>query len=159
MLKGLNIVQNVVSLDHFNRLGLRYLDAVFPKEEEKVDQYLSNSIHGINFDAQLNYSLTESVFQTICKPYQNYGTLIARVYRKNSPLEFPPDLLPWGLIMMSRFNISEKIAHAVIDTDHYIEGQFPLELKLIKEQVFSLHSGIRAAFDAVITDHAKSVWS
>ena len=159
LLTGLQIVQQVASLDHINRLGLRYLDAVFPRKEEKVDLYLSNSIHGINIDAHLNYSLTESVFQTICEPYQYNGTLIARVYRKNSRLEFPPDLLPWGLTMMSRFNISETITHAVIDTDHYIEGQFPLNFELIEIQIFSLQSGIRAAFEATITDHAKRVWT
>src|SRR5258708_39427803 len=43
-LKGLSIVHEEVELSYTDRIGLRYLDAVFPKEKENLSEYLEESV-------------------------------------------------------------------------------------------------------------------
>jgi hypothetical protein len=35
----------------------------------------------------------------------------------------------------------------------------PLDLEKMGEQLLSLHAGIRQAFDAIVSAHAKAVWA
>lgn len=158
LLQGLRAVHEVVSLDHLSRLGLRYLDAVIPTEDEQVSQYLADGLQGVAFGAKQRYAMSESVFETETGPLISTGTLVARVYRATSPLGYPPDLAPQGLQTMPRFQINDAIPHAVIDNDHFIEGRMPIDFGYIQEQLSSLHSGIKQVFEATITDYAKETW-
>lgn len=159
LLDGLNIVNKIVELDHINRLGLRYLDAVLPSDSENVNQYLIDQLHGMNFNSkQLDYSYHESVFQTECQPLIATGKLIARIIQLTSILGYPPGLSPHGLVPMVRFALKQPCSHAIIDTDHFVEGKIPLEFKKISQQLFSLHDALKKAFEAITTDHAKNVW-
>lgn len=160
LLDGLKVVHNVVNLKQITRLGLRYLDAVLPLAGEIVDQYLVRGLHGINFNSkQLDYSFHESVFETECQPLINTGKLIARIIQLKSVLGYPPGLSPHGLEPMQRFAINKPCCHAIIDTDHSVEGSVPLEFDKIARQLSSLHDILKKAFTAITTDHAKNVWS
>lgn len=159
LLRGLRAVHEVVSLDHVSRLGLRYLDAVLPGADETVDQYLVGGLHGVRFDARQRYGLTESVFETDTGPLVPKGTLVARVHRMEAPLGYPPDMVPNGLVPMPRFAITDSRSHAIIDTDHFVEGRMALEFALIEEQLAALHGAIKVVFDATIGDHARAVWA
>lgn len=158
LIHGLKTVHKVVSLDHIARLGLRYLDAVIPGEGEQVSQYLSDGLQGISFGAKQRYAMSESVFETETGPIMQSGTLVARVYRATSPLGYPPDLIPHGLQPMPRFQRNDTISHAVIDTDHFIEGRMPIDFEQFTAQLASLHAGIRQSFEATITPYAEEVW-
>lgn len=159
LLRGLKALHKVVELDHVTRLGLRYLDAVLPQSGEEVDQYLADGLHGIRFGATQRYALNEAVFETESGPLLPRGTLVARVHRMVSPLGYPPDMVPNGLVQMSKFEIKDALPHAVIDTDHFVEGRMPLDFDKIGEQLFALHATIKLVFDATITDHARSIWA
>lgn len=158
LVQGLQAVHKVVSLDHLARLGLRYLDAVIPDKGETVSQYLADGLQGVSFGAKQRYAMSESVLETETGPLVASGALVARVYRATSPLGYPPDLAPHGLQPMSRFQINDAISHAVIDTDHFVEGRMSIDFEQINEQLASLHTGIKSAFEAMLTPHAKEVW-
>jgi uncharacterized protein (TIGR04255 family) len=159
LLRGLAAVHEAVSLDHVSRLGLRYLDAVLPCAEETTEQFLQPGLHGINFNATRRHAMTESVFATDTRPLVSNGTLIVRVYRMNAPLGFPPDMLPTGLAVSPKFDAKEPHDHAVIDTDHYVEGRMPVEMDKLNEQLLSLHATIKSVFVATTTNHARGVWA
>ncbi len=161
LLRGLMAVHEAVALNHVSRLGLRYLDALLPKagEGERVEQYLADGLHGIEFGGQPRYALTESIFGTTAQPLVPEGTLVVRIYRMHARLGFPPDMLPRGLVLDPRFDIPEALAHAVIDTDHYVEGQMPIDEGKLGEQLRSLHATIKTAFLATISDHARKAWA
>jgi uncharacterized protein (TIGR04255 family) len=158
LIQGLNAVHEVVTLDHIARLGLRYLDAVLPSKGETVSQYLVEGLNGISFGAKQRYAMSESVFDTETAPLVQSGTLVSRVYRGEGSLGFPPDLIPYGLQTMSRFQIAEEVSHAIIDTDHFVEGTMPVDFDRIKEQLASLHAIIKQSFEATITPFAKEAW-
>lgn len=159
LLRGLKAVHEVVGLDHISRLGLRYLDAVLPQPGHAIDQYLADGLHGVRFGAAQRYALNESVFETESAPLLPKGTLVARVHRMDSPLGYPPDMVPSGLVAMPKFEIKDARLHAVIDTDHFVEGRMPLNFEKIAEQLSNLHSTIKLVFDATVTDHARAVWT
>lgn len=159
LLRGLAAVHAAVSLDHVSRLGLRYLDAVLPRFGETTETYLDDGLHGIEFDAVRRQAMTESVFSTHTSPLISNGTLVVRVYRMLAPLGFPPDMLPNGLAVLPKFVINDPAEHAVIDTDHYVEGRMPVEMEKLNEQLLSLHTTIKSVFDATITDHARKAWA
>lgn len=155
---GLQAVHKAVLLEHVARLGLRYLDAVIPNEDEQVSQYLADGLQGVTFGAKQRYAMSESVFETETGPLVKSGTLVARVYRATSPLGYPPDLMPHGLQPMPHFQSNAPISHAVIDTDHFVEGRMPIDVEQIKAQLASLHTGIKHSFEATITPHAEEAW-
>ncbi len=159
LLRGLAAVHEAVTLDHVSRLGLRYLDAVLPCAGESVEDYLVGGLHGFDFDAQPLYRLAESVFRTKIGPLVSMGTLVARVHRMTAPLGFPPDMQPSGLIINPKFDVKQPQAHAVIDTDHFVEGRMPLGMDKLGEQLLSLHATIKSVFRVTTTDHARGAWA
>jgi uncharacterized protein (TIGR04255 family) len=159
LLRGLAVVHEVATLDHVSRLGLRYLDAVLPRAGESVEQYLVGGLHGIEFNATQRYRLTESVFGTDTGPLVQTGTLVTRVLRTHAPLGFPPDLQPDGLRINPKFEVKKPRPHAVIDTDHFVEGRMPLDMDSLEKQVLSLHATIKAVFEATTTGHARDAWA
>jgi uncharacterized protein (TIGR04255 family) len=159
LLRGLTAVHEAVTLDHVSRLGLRYLDAVLPRSGESAEQYLARGLHGIDFNAARQQAMTETVFATDTRPLVAKGMLVVRVYRAVAPLGFPPDMLPTGLAIAPQFEIKEAREYAIIDTDHYVEGQMPMHMDKLNEQLLSLHGTVKLVFGATTTDHARSAWA
>ena len=159
-LLGLETVHKVVTLDFVSRIGMRYLDAVIPREGERVEQYLMPGLHGLSLPQHpIGYTLSESLFATETRPLVSHGTLVHRTYRFYAALGFPPDLQPGNLELNAQFPHDTELPHAIIDTDHFVQGQMQLDMVLLEEQMRSLHSVIKTAFHAAVTKHALSVWS
>jgi uncharacterized protein (TIGR04255 family) len=152
---GLERVHSIVKLEHLSRLGLRYLNAVLPKSNETTDQYLIRELQGLDIP-DLRYSLHESVFNTKLKSFSNPGTLVNRVICKFAPLSYPPDIAPHDLI--SKFNQESPCLHAIIDMDHFIQEQIPIDFKKTKSILEDLHEKIESTFQRNTTDYAKKVW-
>lgn len=164
LLRGLDAVHAMVGLDHASRLGLRYLDAVLPRYNETVEQYLVKGVHGLDRVGIRRYALSESQFETDTAPLVSKGTLVARVLCLHGTLGFPadivpPDLLPAGLAIDPRFEFPNPRPWAMIDTDHFVEGQLPIDMEGLGAQLKSLHTAVRAAFEAVTTRHAQQAWA
>lgn len=153
---GLEILNSVVKLEHLSRLGLRYLNAIIPKENEEVEKYLNDGLHGIKLDIKPRYVLHESVYDTSVEGLSS--TLVNRSFRRFGPLGFPPDINPPDLISLQKFSNFEIFIHVVIDLDHFVIGQMSLESALIKSRLNLLHKEIKTIFNLNLTDYAKSVW-
>lgn len=161
LLLGLKTVHRAVQLEHISRVGLRYLDAVCPQPNETVGQYLIGELRGIDLNQNRKFVLHQSVFDTETGPLINEGTLVARVYEISAPLGYPEDLFPHGLQNMPKFAaaMEKDQSHAVIDTDHFVEGRIPLDFEKIEELLLNLHQKILQVFVASTTDHARKVWA
>lgn len=157
-LLGLQKIHSIVKLDHLSRLGLRYLNAILPVKEEHIDRFLIKGVHGVNIDASHRYSLYESVFDTKVDSTSLPGTLVNRIYCRSGPLGYPPDIAPHDLLPMPKFDKGSSVLHAVVDIDHFIEGQMPLDFEYVKKHLNSLHKKIKEAFKATITDYAINTW-
>ena len=85
--------------------------------------------------------------------------MVSRIYKLNAQLGFPPDMMPNGLMALPRFRDTEIRRHAIIDTDHYVEGNMPSNLQLIEKQIISLHSKVKESFKCMVSDFARSKWN
>ncbi|EBD6168979.1 TIGR04255 family protein [Salmonella enterica] len=158
LILGLSKVLEFAKPSLISRIGLRYLDAVFPEESETIEQYLVKELHGVDFGWTPIQSIQEFVYQTSVEPLISHGFMVSRVHKMNGRLGFPPDVRSNGLLLLSRFRNTENRMHSIIDTDHYVEGNMETDLLLIEKQLFSLHSKVKEAFKGMVSDFACSKW-
>lgn len=155
-IKGLKIVHKEVVLNFSERIGIRYLDAVNPKEGEDLSQYLVKQVLGINKLLE-GSEFVHSFSETVVK-FKDVEKVISRTILQNKKLGFPPDLQLDGLILKDRFKNIEGI-HAVIDTDGAFERREPFDIDKVKNRLDDLHKVISDAFRATTTEYARSVWA
>ncbi len=152
-LSGLRIVNEAVKLDFTERVGLRYLDHVFPKSGENLEDYLAPEVHG------LSARLGGESMQSFAEMFNHVKDirLRARVLIQNSGLAFPPDLLPHGMAVHPRFAESNG-KHAVLDSDGFVEGRELFSTEGVGKHLDEIHNVISGAFRAIVTPHALKVW-
>jgi uncharacterized protein (TIGR04255 family) len=153
-MKGLESVHQAVTLDFTDRLGLRYLDAVFPKTGEAVKDYLSGSILGLT--EKIDDTIVHSFSETLVK--REDIQVRSRVIIQDSELAFPPDLMGLNLKVPDRFR-GLNGRHALIDTDGWSDAREAFDLDRIKKHFDSIHDGITTTFKASVTPNAMKVWA
>lgn len=153
-LSGLAVVHGIVSLDFTERVGLRYLDHVFPKAGDSLDQYLKPEVQGLS--ARLGGQAVHSYAEAL--NFVGDVRLRARVVIQDGALAFPPDLLPQGMVVQERF-VQAQGVHAILDTDGFVEGRNLFSLDVVGKQMNSIHDVIGTAFRATVTPHALTIWS
>ena len=158
IIKGLRIVHEIVKLEHFSRIALRYLDLVLPKENENAVDYFVEGLRGLPNVGKHLYSTSESYFETESGPSELPGKLLARIFMTEGPVVYPPGLSPHGLVSLERFK-GKNQPYGMIDTDYSVEGMIPVDFELVDRQLTHLHAGVKAAFYSIITPPAESVWA
>jgi uncharacterized protein (TIGR04255 family) len=153
-LKGLALVHDVVQLDFTDRVGLRYLDHVAPGPNDSLDQYLVPEVHGLG--SRLGGKLVHSFSET----FGRVGNvqLRSRVLIQDGGFGVPADLTAHGMKIDDRF-LGYSGHHATLDTDGFIEGRMVFSAPAVGKQLHAIHGVTSAAFKAVVTDHAFTVWN
>jgi uncharacterized protein (TIGR04255 family) len=151
-LSGLELVHQIVTLAYVERIGLRYLDAIVPKEGEELLQYLNPSLLGlsITLNEDLRHSFTETVTE-----FQN-STLVARALTTKGVLGLSPDLFPLQLQLKQSFTEINGL-HTVLDTDCFFVNRSSFDIANIKTQLKNTHDNITKAFEMSVTEYAKEV--
>lgn len=151
---GLNLVHEIVELAYVERIGLRYLDAVMPMENDTLQQYVDPSLLGFsaNLEGRLSHSFTETV--TVVEE----GNLVARAVITDGALALSPDLFPLQLEIQPRFSAVNG-RNAVIDTDYSVVKRKDFNLKEIESQLLNSHAIITNAFRISVTDYARARWA
>ena len=151
--QGLQAVHDAVDLSYTDRIGFRYLDAVFPQANETFGDYLNVSVLGLTekFQESVVHSFSETNLRSA------NITVIARVIIQDGEVGFPPDLLPNIPRVAERFRVLRG-RHAILDTDGYFEEREPFSLDRIKDHLSAIHDEIAKTFDATVTPNAVKVW-
>jgi uncharacterized protein (TIGR04255 family) len=151
---GLNLVHEIVDLAYVERIGLRYLDAVVPMDNDTLQQYLNPSLLGFsaNLEGRLSHSFTETV--TVIED----GNLVARAVITDGALALSPDLIPLQLELQTRFTAING-RNAVLDTDYFAIKRNNFDLKEIENQLLNAHDIITNAFKISVTDYARERWA
>ncbi|WP_232111470.1 TIGR04255 family protein [Pseudomonas guariconensis] len=164
--RGLDILATAVDgLAYFERLGLRYLDAVVPREGENLHDYLAQEVWGtpaslgkqniVEFQGhplKYNHSFAESAAMI-----PNIGQVVSRVVVQNSELRFPPDLTPDPLKIGKRF-LGLSCEHATVDVDASFAERRNYDSNEIKDRFHHLHDLVGLFFNATVTDFARNAW-
>jgi uncharacterized protein (TIGR04255 family) len=152
-LKGLRAVEEAVNLSYTDRIGLRYLDAVFPKSGETLRDYLCGSLLGLT--EKLEETVVHAFSETLVKT--DSVNVRSRVIIQDGQVGFPPDLQPLTLNLPERFRHLQG-RHAIMDTDGWFDTREAFKLERISEQLTLIHTGIDRAFRASVTENALKVW-
>ena len=146
---------------YVNRLGLRYIDFVLPREGEAPEAYV---------DARLNPDLGVSKIpggitatSLAIYPLKHGRQLSVRYTRARGKPEMPPDLGMLSLFpspLMNPPSIDEQKPTAVLDTDCNLTYSpvERLDFGRVKKEFASMYDDIFTAFMTAITDHARRVW-
>ncbi len=151
-LLGLSIVHDILSLDFSERLGLRYLNAVLPKEGESLADYLVPEVLGLS---QRLTGMTHSFSETVVS--SAIGQTTSRVVIQDGALGLPQELMPLAPKLASRF-IQHSGLHAIIDTDAYQQQRQALNLDDLGNALVAQHDAILEAFKATVTNDALKAW-
>ena len=156
-LHGLTIVDNAMRLDFTERVGLRYLDRVVPREGETVADYLVPGVLGAKgllseMGAKTLHTYTETL------SWVGDVQLRARVVMQDGPLSFPPDLAAEGMALNPR--LAEGSGwHAIIDSDGMVEGRTVFSIDDVAARLGKIHQVIGRAFRETVTSRAFQVWN
>src|SRR3984885_9750030 len=139
---GVNIIHNSAKLAYSDRIGIRCLDAVCPKVDEKISAYLTPSVLGL-FDQLAPRKLAQAISETMTKLENT--TLVSRVIiinqERTGAISFPPDL-------QTPLQIGEKFknvsgVYAIIDTDAWLQERKKFDTVdinvVLKEVLAALH--------------------
>jgi uncharacterized protein (TIGR04255 family) len=152
-LKGLGIVHTAVQLDFTERVGLRYLDRVMPRDSETLEHYLQPQVLGLG--APLGGKAIHSYFETLSEVQD--VKLLSRVVIQSGPLALPPDMVGVDMVVAPRF-LSFQGRSALLDNDGFVESREPFNLDTVGERLRAIHKVSGAAFHAAATGYAFKVW-
>jgi uncharacterized protein (TIGR04255 family) len=153
-MKGLELMDQMVGgLSFVERVGLRYLDAVIPREGEVLSQYLIPEALGLygRLKGRTKHTFSETMAESA------EGSVISRAVVQEGPVGFPPDLLLNELKIAQSFSNFSGM-HAILDTDAFLAERMPFNLEEVKKRLGVLHDRINEAFRALVTQHALEVW-
>lgn len=153
-MKGVELLdQTVGGLSFVERIGLRYLDAVMPREEEKLSQYLIPEVLGLygRLKGRTKHAFSETMAES------PEGSVISRAVLQEGQVGFPPDLLLNQLKIAPSFANFNGV-HAVLDTDAFLAERMPFNIADVKKRMDLLHDRVNEAFRALITGHALEAW-
>jgi uncharacterized protein (TIGR04255 family) len=153
LLDGLGIIDDALRLDFAERVGLRYFDAVLPKSNESLSDYLTSEVLGLSHKIgdKLSYSYSETV--TI----NASGQLVSRVVIKDGRVQLPPEVTVLAPRINPRFT-EPNGRHAILDTDAFYEQREAFNLEKIGSKLVALHAEIQKSFKATVTPFAITAW-
>jgi uncharacterized protein (TIGR04255 family) len=153
-MKGLEILHEIVKLDFTERVGLRYLDRVFPMDSEPLSSYLTSD--AISLGDHIGGKSLHTYFETHCQV--DTIKLLARIVTAPGGMQFPPDLMPGSLVVDARLSKYEGL-HAILDTDGSYETREVYSLDAVQKHLTKIHEVIGKAFRATASPHAFKMWS
>lgn len=158
---GLEIIHGIVNLAFMSRLGLRFLDVITCKENEKFDKYLKPGVLGY---ADMIASEGANLQHSLSEVFLNLGdtSLLCKVMRgavTNSPPFIPAELAPIHLTNKAEFQHLNG-AIAVLDTDIFyapsVNTAFDIDATCLR--ISDMKAKIQIIFENMITVEAIEEW-
>ncbi|KTS31443.1 TIGR04255 family protein [Pantoea dispersa] len=159
LLTALECVRSIAKPAYATRIGIRYFDAVMPQAGEGLNDYFVEQLKSVELGLKPQFSNEELVYNTSVGPAVSEGTLITRIRKFDGQIGFPPDVIPFGLTIQPKFAEFASGWHAVIDTDHFVDGKIDIDTEVIKKQFLSMHAVIKTSFVKMVSQHALKCWS
>ena len=152
-LEGLKIIHSAVPLNFVERLGIRYLDAVQPKNNETLSDYLVSEVLGLS--EKLNGTSVHSESVTVMN--NDAGQMVSRIIIASGRIGFPMDIAATAPKINPRFTDAEG-RHAILDTDSSYTQRFVFSIEEVTRRLIALKFKITQSFNATVTTHAKKIW-
>jgi uncharacterized protein (TIGR04255 family) len=154
LLNGLEVIQSAVGgLSYTERIGVRYLDAIFPTASETLSLYLTPSVMGLV--EKIGGTLTHSFFETATRLDQ--VNVVSRVIVQPGSVGLPADLQPFPVEIPDRFKTLNGL-HASLDNDGSTQVRAKFDSARLKKELLSIHDEINKVFKSTVTPYALERW-
>jgi uncharacterized protein (TIGR04255 family) len=153
-LSHLDHINQVISPDSSERIGLRYIDAVLPKTESNIRDYLITNVLGLSelpIKGKVQHSYSETLTQN------GETSTFSRIIRREGQIAFPPDMASLPVAINTRFTEYRGI-HALVDTDSFQAVRSQMAIENIRSILKLLHDSVGEVFGAVTTEFARADW-
>lgn len=153
---ALTIVDEVAGLQQgsITRVGLRYIDVIVPKPGESWRHYLQPSLHG---PASPVFEGGEPLLGMEFHGQTHNGRLTIRITQNDQGQLVPPGTLVKPMAFRQKDLGTQLLT--LIDSDHYVEGQWDFSMVELLDTVDELHMGINTVFfDNLVSEHALNAW-
>ncbi|HAT1602169.1 TIGR04255 family protein [Raoultella ornithinolytica] len=154
LLQGLKTLDRILQLDFVERIGVRYLDAVQPKDGETLKDYLIPEVLGLSMYGV--GSLQQSFSET--GAFTPAGQLISRVIIRDGQVGLPMELNALAPTIAPRF-MEKNSLHAIVDTDCFAIQREPFNIANIEAHLMALHDQIVESFRVMVTRYALDSWA
>jgi uncharacterized protein (TIGR04255 family) len=140
------------------RVGLRYINLIKPRDGESYRDYLRPGFHGASdapFAKGSHRLHVESLGRTDVGGTP--GTMVLRVTQNDQGFDLPPDLIDVAPKFETRAKAGELVT--LVDMDHFIEGNFDPSTEWVTARVYGMHDHLIEAFhEHVVSEKAIEVW-
>ncbi len=152
-LKALTIVHETIELNYFDRIGVRYLDAIVPYHPENFDDDVVPEVIGLKrlLHGQVVYSFNETLVK------EGAEQLIARTYIQQGELAIPADLVGHAPKFANRFMAINGL-HAILDNDAALEQREVFSLERIQTILQKVHTRASQSFKTMVKPEALKRW-
>lgn len=140
------------------RLGLRYVDLLVEEQGLTVDQQVMDTLRLPQIPDGIGTPNSMEQVVTYVTPIG--GTLRVRHKQSTTPDVLPGDIFPNPLKPAPRLmrEHPENTVVGLLDYDHYIEQEQPLDHTAIIDDFRALHEKSSAAFRVTTTSDARTIW-
>ena len=154
-MSGLTILNTVLKLDFYERVSMRLLDAVVPKENT-LRFYLIPELLGLpNRVSQAGWAALHSGQESTFKT--NNHQLAARTLIHHGKLALPPDIDVFNLQLPAKFRGINSV-HAVLDCDAMVASRNKFDVDQIAGHLRALKDDLRTLFEMSVTASALEEW-
>lgn len=140
------------------RVGLRYIDLIQPRDGENYRDYLRPGFHGASdapFATGSHRLYVESVGRTDVG--DTVGTMVLRVAQNDQGFDLPPDLVGGAPRFQPRAKAGEVVT--LVDMDHFIEGKFDPVAAWVTARAYAMHDHLIETFhEHVVSKKAIEGW-
>lgn len=147
------ILQEITNVSLAERIGLRYVDLIKPKEGKTLSDYLQPGLLGISAE---EFGASKSLYRFEANALTAVGLLILRLFQSDNGSYLPPDIGLEGVKSTVKIDQDETVT--VLDVDNISLQQRDFITDELIEALWQLHNYSDKAFKAVVTPEALEFW-
>ncbi len=157
-LEGLKTLDKIVSFDYVDSVSMRMLDAIVPRNGESLSDYLPPALLGLeDWANERDWTLLNHSAEQIFRAGKHDVRL--RCVRRLDSIDFPPDVVPIGMVLLERHRAEGTQSHAVLDTDVlFTIRQNPFDLLAIDGQLDAIKKDLSQCFKNIVSATALESW-
>ena len=152
-LEILGFIHEIISIDFFEHVGIRYLDAIKPNQANHFGEDLVPEAFGIShfMEGKLRHSYSETLLE------DGFERIFARVYIQNGILAIPADLFGFTPQFPQRFSSINGL-HAILDNDAAYTRREIFSLEKIADILGRIKARTSGSFKKMVTPAALQKW-
>ena len=150
---ALDVVKEIVKVALAERIGLRYVNLIQPREGEPLAKYLHAGLLGVPVD---DLGVSNGLTRLETRGQTDHGQLVLRVLQSRGSGVLPPDIEATDIEFKIEHNPEQVVT--LLDIDHFVADRCPFNSKELLNTASALHEVVERAFLAGTTREGRVVW-